>query len=302
MERSTFHFRAQRKWLSLGIFLGLVSLTELASSAAPTRAANDLLEKQLAAIEAKVGGRLGVAAIAPRSGEAIEYRAKQRFPMCSTFKLLAVAAVLHRVDQNEEQLDRFISYSAADLLEYAPVTREHVGEGGMTLSALCAAAITLSDNTAANLLLKTIGGPEGLTRYARALGDEHTRLDRMEPDLNDITLGDERDTTTPAAMLKNLQALLLQDKLSPTSRVQLETWMVENKTGDNLIRAGLPKDWRVGDKTGRGGVGATGDIAIVRPPGKPPLLLVIYEVGSTASFETRAEGIASVARLVAQTL
>jgi len=172
----------------------------------------------------------------------------------------------------------------------------------MKLSALCAAAISLSDNTAANLLLKTIGGPEGLSRFARTLGDQQTRLDRMEPDLNNFTVGDERDTTTPAAMLGNLRALLLKDKLSPASRNQLENWMVENKTGDNLIRAGLPKDWRVGDKTGRGGLGAIGDIAIIRPPGKQPILLVVYEVGSIAPMETRAEGIASVARLVAETL
>jgi beta-lactamase class A len=302
MEHSTSHFRAQRKRVSAGIFLAIVPLAFLAGAVPPTAGANDTLEKRLAAIEAKVGARLGVAALATGTGQHIDYRANERFPMCSTFKMLAVAAVLHRVDQKEEQLERFIPYSTSDLLEYAPVARKHVSEGGMKLSALCAAAITLSDNTAANLLLKTIGGPQGLTRYARALGDEHTRLDRTEPDLNDITLGDERDTTTPAAMLKNLHALLLEDRLSPTLRVQLEAWMVENKTGNNLIRAGLPKDWRVGDKTGRGGLGATADIAIVRPPGKPPILLVVYEVGSTAPFETRSEGIASVARLVAETL
>jgi len=302
MERFIFNFRGQRKWAWLGLLLAALPLAELARAAEPTPTAEDLLEKRLAAIEVKVGGRLGVAALATGSGQRIAYRADEHFPMCSTFKMLAVAAVLHRVDQKQEQLDRFIPYSAADLLEYAPVTRKHVAEGGMKLSALCAAAISLSDNTAANLLLKTIGGPEGLTRFARTLGDQQTRLDRMEPDLNNFTVGDERDTTTPAAMLGNLRALLLKDKLSPASRNQLENWMVENKTGDNLIRAGLPKDWRVGDKTGRGGLGAIGDIAIIRPPGKQPILLVVYEVGSIAPMETRAEGIASVARLVAETL
>jgi beta-lactamase class A len=302
MERFIFNFRGQRKWAWLGLLLAALPLAELARAAEPTPTAEDLLEKRLAAIEAKVGGRLGVAALAIGSGQRIAYRADERFPMCSTFKMLAVAAVLHRVDQKQEQLDRFIPYSAADLLEYAPVTRKHVAEGGMKLSALCAAAISLSDNTAANLLLKTIGGPEGLTRFARTLGDQQTRLDRMEPDLNNFTVGDERDTTAPAAMLGNLRALLLKDKLSPASRNQLENWMVENKTGDNLIRAGLPKDWRVGDKTGRGGLGAIGDIATIRPPGKQPILLVVYEVGSIAPMETRAEGIASVARLVAETL
>ncbi len=293
MEQFTSSFLGIRPHHLLAIFVALLPLTGIAR-------ANEPPEKRLAAIEAKVGGRLGVAVLATDSGRRIEYRAEERFPMCSTFKFLAVAAVLHRADEKQEQLDRFIPYTAADLLEYAPVTREHVGEGGMKVSALCAAAITVSDNTAANLLLKTIGGPEGLTRYARALGDRQTRLDRVEPELNNITLGDERDTTTPAAMLEDLRALLLGEKLSPTSRAHLENWMVENKTGDNLIRAGLPKDWRVGDKTGRGGLGATGDIAIIRPPGKAPLLLAVYEVGSTASPETRYEGVASVARLVAE--
>ncbi len=188
--------------------------------------------------------------------------------MCSTFKLLAAAAVLHRVDGNEEQLTRVIPYTTADLLEYAPITKEHVKEGGMTLAALCAAAVEYSDNTAANLLLQTIGGPEGFTRYARSLGDQKTRLDRLEPDLNSAVPGDERDTTTPAAMLANLRTLLLGDALSQQSRQLLDGWLAENKTGDELIRAGLPNDWKIGDKTGRGNDGATNDIAIIRPPGK----------------------------------
>jgi beta-lactamase class A len=301
MAQVTLTFRAQRKRYSLAIFHAMILLAGIrVADAAPI--ANEVLEKQLAAIEAKVGGRLGMAALATGSGLRVDYRAQERFPMCSTFKFLAVAAVLHRVDQKQEHLDRFISYSEADLLEYAPVTRQHVAEGGMKLSGLCAAAICLSDNTAANLLLKAIGGPAALTRYARGLGDQQTRLDRMEPDLNSVTPGDERDTTTPAGMLKNLHTLLLEDKLAPASRDQLENWMVENKTGDNLIRAGLPGDWRVGDKTGRGSLGAIGDIAIIRPAGKQPLLLAVYEVGSNAPIETRAEGIASVARLVAQSL
>jgi beta-lactamase class A len=159
--------------------------------------------------------------------------------MCSTFKALAAAAI-HRVDQKQEQLDRFISYTKADLLEYAPVTRKHVDEGGMTLSALCDAALTVSDNTAGNLLLREIGGPAALTRYARSLGDKQTRLDRLEPDLNNYQPGDERDTTTPAAMVKNLRLLLLGDALFPVSRAQLESWLRANKTGNDLLRAGQP--------------------------------------------------------------
>ncbi len=210
--------------------------------------------------------------------------------MCSTFKFLAAAAVLHRVDGKEEQLGRMIPYTRADLLEYAPVTTEHVKEGGMTLGGLCAAALELSDNTAANLLLKTIGGPEGLTRYARSLGDQQTRLDRIEPDLNSAIPGDERDTTTPAAMLGNLRALLLTNALSPASRQQLGTWLEKNKTGAEMLRAGVPGDWRVGDKTGRGAHGATNDIAILRPPGKAPILVAVYSVDADRLVHRPARG------------
>jgi len=171
----------------------------------------------------------------------------------------------------------------------------------MTLAALCAAAIEYSDNTAANLLLQTIGGPEGLTRYARSLGDERTRLDRVEPHLNSAVPGDERDTTTPTAMVGNLRTLLLGDALSQSSRQLFESWLADNKTGGEMIRAGLPNDWKIGDKTGRGGDGATNDIAIIRPPDKSPILLAIYFVGSTASPEARLGAIADVARIVAET-
>ena len=258
-------------------------------------------EKRIVALELRLGGRLGVAAVDIGSSRRLEHRAGERFPMCSTFKFLAASAVLHRVDEKKEQLTRFIPYTKADLLEYAPITREHVHEGGMTLAALCAAAVEYSDNTAANLLLQTIGGPRGLTRYARSLGDEQTRLDRLEPQLNSAVPGDERDTTTPVAMVGNLRALLLGDALSQSSRRLLDRWLADNKTGGEMIRAGLPNDWKVGDKTGRGENGATNDIAIIRPPGKSPILLAIYFVGSTASPNARLTAIADVARIVVET-
>jgi beta-lactamase class A len=258
-------------------------------------------EKRIAALEMRLGGRLGVAALDISSSRRLEHRASERFPMCSTFKLLAAAAVLHRVDEKKEQLTRFIPYTKGDLLEHAPVTGEHANEGGMTLGALCAAAIEYSDNTAANLLLQTIGGPDGLTRYARSIGDEQTRLDRLEPHLNSAVPGDERDTTTPAAMVADLRALLLGNALSQQSRQLLDSWLAENKTGGEMIRAGLPNDWKIGDKTGRGENGATNDIAIIRPPGKSPILLAIYFVGSTASPKARLGAIADVARIVVET-
>jgi beta-lactamase class A len=179
---------------------------------------------RIAAIEARIGGRIGVAALNTGNGKRVDYRADERFPMCSTFKFLAAAAVLKRVDEKQEKLERFVQYDANEILEYAPVTKEHVKEGGMTLGALCEAAIEQSDNTAGNLLLDAVGAPAGLTNFARGLGDELTRLDRKEPALNSAIPGDERDTTTPASMLADMMRLLTSDVLSrfvaaPTRRL-----------------------------------------------------------------------------------
>jgi beta-lactamase class A len=167
------------------------------------------------------GSRIGLAAIDMKGAWRINHLSKERFPMCSTFKLLAVAAVLQRVDQGKEKVDRFVTYTEKDLLQYAPVTRQHVHEGGMTLEALCEAAIEQSDNTAANLLLQVIGGPPDVTKFARLLGDNVTRLDRKEPELNDWRPGDDRDTTTPVAMCENLRRLLTSGVLSEESRNRL---------------------------------------------------------------------------------
>jgi beta-lactamase class A len=257
---------------------------------------------QIAAIEARVGGRIGVAALDTGSGKRLDYRAEERFAMCSTFKFLAAAAVLKRVDEKQEQLDRFVSYDAKDILEYAPVTKAHLKEGGMTLGALCEAAIAQSDNTAGNLLLDAVGGPEGVTNFARSLGDQVTRLDRKEPDLNSAIPGDDRDTTTPGSMLADMTRILTGDVLSRSSQRQLEDWLQRNKTGATMIRAGVPTDWIIGDKTGRGANGATNDIAIMRPPDRAPVLLAIYSVGSTEPANDRAAVVAEAARVVVEFL
>ena len=251
---------------------------------------------KFAELEASTGRRIGVAAFDSARKKRIEYHGEQHFLMCSTFKVLAVAAVLKRVDAGQEKLDRFVPYDEKQVLEYAPVTREHVKEGGMTLEALCAAAISQSDNTAANLLLETIGGPKGVTELARALGDDSTRLDRMEPELNIATDGDDRDTTTPAAMCRDLEQLLTSDFLSQTARRRLEGWMQSNQTGAKLIRASIPADWKVGDKTGRSGKGATNDIAILRPPSGGPIFLAIYTIDPAASSEEREKLVADAAK------
>jgi len=225
----------------------LVLLLATSVTGARSDAAN-----QVAAIEARLGGRIGVAALDTGSGKRLDYRAEERFPMCSTFKFLAAAAVLKRVDEKRDQLDRFVSYDAKDILEYAPVTKAHLKEGGTTLGALCEAAIAQSDNTAGNLLLDAVGGPAGVTNFARSLGDQVTRLDRKEPELNSAIPGDERDTTTPGSMLADMTRILTGDVLSRSSRSQLEDWLRGNKTGAAVIRAGVPTNWIIGDKTGRG--------------------------------------------------
>ena len=272
-------------------------LAFLAASAASGK--NDAAAR-IAAIETRIGGRIGVAAVDTSNNKHLDYRAEERFPMCSTFKFLAAAAVLKRVDEKKEGLERFVPYNAKDILEYAPVTKEHLKEGGMTLGALCEAAIEQSDNTAGNLLLNVIGGPAGLTNFARALGDRVTRLDRIEPELNSAIPGDDRDTTTPVAISSNMQRLLLGDALSEASRRKLDDWLQRNETGGSMIREGVPKTWSVGDKTGRGANGATNDIAIIRPPDRAPILLAIYSVGSTATENDRAAAIAEVTKVVAE--
>ncbi|MGB6483838.1 MAG: class A beta-lactamase [Candidatus Acidiferrales bacterium] len=221
-------------------------------------------------------------------------------PMCSTFKFLLVAAILSRVDANEEKLDRLIHYTTADLLDYAPITKAHVNEGAMTIAALCAAAVEYGDNTAANLLLGAAGAPAAVTRYVRSLGDPVTRLDRYEPSANTCIAGDPRDTTSPSAMLHDMQTLLLDKRaLSEDSRHQLEAWLVANTTGAARLRAGVPSSWRIGDRTGSGDNGSTNDIAICWPPSRSPILVTAYFTGSNASDADRSAALAQVGRIVA---
>jgi beta-lactamase class A len=293
MEQPLRKFSQHALFICVGV---LISGT--VAPAAVEEKANQPATEQMAAIERHIGGRIGIAVFDTGGSRVFEYRAKDRFPMCSTFKFLAAAAVLQRIDQKQEDLDRRISYTAVDLLEWAPITREHLREGSMTLDALCAAAIEYSDNTAGNLLLQTIGGPAKLTDYVRSLGDNVTRFDRVEPDLNTAIKGDERDTTSPAAMLSDIKSLLLGDRLSPESRERLTNWLIANTTGAKRLRSGLPPTWRVGDKTGTGENGAMGDIAIAWPPNRAPILIAVYTADSTASAETLNEAFAETARLI----
>jgi beta-lactamase class A len=257
------------------------------------------LSKQLAEIEKASGGRLGVGVLDTGNGRRAGHREDERFPLCSTFKFLAAALVLARVDQRKEQLERRVVYGRRDLVTHSPVTEKHADGTGMTVAQLCEATLTLSDNTAANLLLHSFGGPKGLTAFMRSIGDTKTRLDRFETALNEARPGDLRDTTTPAAMSRSMQKILLGDILRQPSRAQLLQWLDGNKTGDERIRAGLRADWKVGDRTGSGQNGTTNDIAILRPPGRAPILLSVYLTETTAAPAARNATLASVATAVA---
>ncbi|WFU13827.1 class A beta-lactamase [Bradyrhizobium sp. CB3481] len=253
-------------------------------------------------LERESGGRLGVCILDSATGTRHVHRGDERFPMCSTFKALAAAAILARVDSGSEQLTRRITYDPSALVTYSPVTEKHLSDG-MTVAEICEAAVTLSDNTAANLLLAALGGPSGLTTFIRSLGDQLTRLDRNEPSLNEALPDDPRDTTTPNAMASTLQTLILGTKaLSAQSRDQLTAWLIANKTGDTRLRAGFAKDWRIGDKTGTGARGTNNDVAVVWPPNKAPVVITAYLTGATVSSAQQNAAIASVARAVSTML
>jgi beta-lactamase class A len=261
-------------------------------------AAGENLAQEVAAIEQKHGGHLGVAIFDTATMAHVEHRGSERFPMCSTYKFLSVACTLARVDRREESLARRVTYSRGELVAYSPVTEKHVGDG-MTVAELCEAALTVSDNTAANLLLASFGGPPALTTYLRSLGDDTTRLDRYEPELNEAAPGDPRDTTTPAAMTELLRKLALGSVLLAESRAQITAWLVACKTGDKRLRAGVPTGWRVGDKTGSGGRNATNDIAVVWPPGRAPVIVTSYYIDCTEPSGAREAALAEVGQVAA---
>lgn len=249
-------------------------------------------------IEATAAGRLGVAVLDTATGSMQGHRLDERFPMCSTFKWLAAALVLHRVDTGQEQLDRRIRFGREVLLPHSPVTQQHAGGNGMTLAQLCEATITVSDNAAGNLILASFGGPAALTRYARTLGDTMTRLDRMETELNEAAPGDPRDTTTPRAMATALRATVLGDALSAPSREQLVRWLEATSTNGKRLRADLPAGWRMGSKTGTGARGTTNDVGVFWPPGRAPLVVAVYLTDTTAPEAARNGAVAQVARAV----
>ncbi|MEZ5957774.1 MAG: class A beta-lactamase [Hyphomonadaceae bacterium] len=262
-----------------------------------------LNDSRFAGIEARIGGRVGVAAWNTGTGAWLAHRRHERFAMCSTFKWALAAAQLRLAQDGGPQLGDQLRFDRSDMLSYAPVASRHLERGWMTIEEACAGAVVMSDNTAANLLLDVQGGPEAFTRFLRANGDGVTRLDRCEIELNDVPPGDERDTTTPEAMVRTMRRFLLEDGvLSPAHRQMLIGWMVESPTGRERLRSGFPGNWRVGDKTGTWTAehNATNDVAIAWPLDGRPIVIASYLSASTADAEARNAAHAEIARIVTE--
>ena len=253
---------------------------------------------RIAAQEKREGGRLGVEALDTATGRLLQHRSGERFAMCSTFKFLAAAAVLQRVDQGAEHLDRRIEYGETDLMEYAPVSKEHVKEGGMALVDICAAAVQWSDNTAANLMLKSLGGPEVVTAFIRSTGDKVTRLDNYEPELNVVRPGEVHDTTTAASMVGLLSSVILGEVLSSASRTRLQGWMLDAKVGEHRLPAGLSSGWRIAHKTGTGS-DQTNDVGVVWPPDRAPIIVAALYSRAGTRLQQREGVLRDVARIIA---
>ena len=254
---------------------------------------------QLTALEAEHGARLGVWALDTGSGRTAAHRADERFASCSTIKALAAGAVLQR--RGAAGLDELVRFTDADLVPHSPVTQERVADG-MSVRELCDAALRVSDNTAANLLLRDLGGPAALTAALRALGDDVTSVDRLEPDLNEAVPGDPRDTSTPRALGAGLQRFVLGDVLGAAERELLTRWLVESTTGTALVRAGVPAGWRVGDRSGSGSYGTRNDVAVVWPPGTGPLVVAVMSTHDDPDAEPDDALVASAAAVVVEAL
>jgi len=278
-----------------------VLLTALALPALGLAGTVHAADGAFADLERRAGGRLGVAAWHRGGTKIIEWRGDERFPFCSTAKVMVAATVLARASREPGLLDARVRYKKADLVSWSPVTEQHIDDG-MTVAGLCAAALQVSDNTACNLLLDRIGGPTAVTAFARRIGDTAFRLDRRETELNAALPGDARDTTTPRAMAKSLEALLYEEALAPDARRRLLDWMLANTTGKERIQAGFPADCRVADKTGTGAYGTTNDVGIVFPPQGSPVIVAIYYTQPSPDAQSDSKVVADAAAIVARAL
>lgn len=282
------------------ILLIVIGISSFAcfSANADSRTNQQAMQTQLAVLEKSANGRIGVYVINTQDNSILQYRGTELFPMCCTAKVVLISAVLKRSETDKNLLQQKIFYTQSDLESWSPVTKNHVADG-MTIKDLCAAAIIYSDNTAANLLLKKIGGVQAVDQFARSIGDNQFNLVRtFGPEATSIP-GDPRDTTTPQAMAQTYEKLVLGSALAEPQRELLNTWMHETVTGKQRIHAGIPADWVEADKTGTGsGYGTTNDVAILWPPKHPPIVLVVYFTQHDKNADKREDVVASAARIV----
>ncbi|MDM5427830.1 class A beta-lactamase Bla1 [Bacillus mycoides] len=257
---------------SLEAFTGGALQVEAKEKTGPVKHKNHATYKEFSQLEKKFDARLGVYAIDTGTNRTIAYRSNERFAFASTYKALAAGVLLQQ--NSTEKLNEVITYTKDDLVEYSPVTEKHV-DTGMTLGQIAEAAVRSSDNTAGNILFNKIGGPKGYEKALRQMGDRVTMADRFETELNEAIPGDIRDTSTAKAIATNLKAFTVGNALPADKRKILTEWMKGNATGDKLIRAGVPTDWVVGDKSGAGSYGTRNDIAIVWPPNRAPIIIAI---------------------------
>jgi beta-lactamase class A len=280
----------------------IVAFAVAAACAAPAAAAR--ADRELKAIQKRIGGRLGVHALDSQSGKRFGIDERSRYALASTFKLPLAASLLWQVDRGAFALERALPVTRANLLPYSPAVEAALAAGAstMTLRELCVAIITVSDNAAANILLTGIGGPQALTAFMRNIGDDVTRLDRMETALNSNMPGDPRDTTTPRAMVDSMLRIFTQDVLSLPSRALLIDWLTAAKTGLERVHAGIPKTWQVGDKTGTGENGAVNDLVIAFPPERRPVFIAVYMSSSQLPLAQLNAAHAQIGALVAKEL
>lgn len=288
-------------WTRRGMVAGSAALVLAGCSGAEKVSKAAGFVTAITELEKRHGGRIGVSAV---SGEQrLNVNSDQRFAMCSVFKWVLAAAVLQQADQARLELFQSLPFGQKDIQAYAPVTTQRLAEGKMTIADLCSAMVTVSDNTAANLLYPLVGGPAGLTAFVRLLGDTVTQFDRMEPELNSNDEGDLRDTSTPAAMTTLLQTVYGGTVLRPESLAQLQAWMVQCSTGAARIRAAVPADWTAGDKTGTGANGAANDVAVLWPPNnRPPVFVTVFTSGGALDADGRNAIIAETAKAAIEAL
>lgn len=307
MKKKTYKFNMHKftLFMSLLALITLAACSDANSSAdSPSKEENEVgqttnRDEKFAQLENDFDAQIGVYAIDTESNQTIEYRPEERFAFTSTYKALAAAILLKQ--NSMEELKEVITFTKDDLVPYSPVTKKHV-DTGMTLLELTEATVRTSDNTAGNLLLRALGGPDGFEQALRQIGDNVTQANRYEPDLNQFTPGDTRDTSTPKTLATDLKKFAVGDLLSDDERERFTNWLQGNETGDTLIRAGAPKGWKVGDKSGAGSYGTRNDIAVVWPPNREPIVIAIMSRHDTEDAKYDDALIAEAAKVALNAL